>query len=105
MDIIDLTFVQKRKLFSLPVLLMKEVKHMMVPPYEKSERCNAIMYVDTGSNLTSITELEAEKLNLNMSALKHIKVGGIGGFIDTPMTSEVKIYLSSSSGYKLVKLD
>ncbi|MCL5732098.1 MAG: hypothetical protein M1285_01745 [Candidatus Thermoplasmatota archaeon] len=109
MTIINLLYDQKKTLFSIPVLLMKKPNHRGVPTVDKLPTngwCNTIMYLDTGSNLTSITENEVEKLNLDKSAFKNQRVGGIGGFIDTPITEEVDINVSSNDGkFLLVKLD
>jgi hypothetical protein len=63
------------------------------------------MYLDTGSNLTSITDIEAGKLNLDTSTFKPQKVGGIGGFVDTPTTDEVDIYVQGDKDTLQVKLD
>jgi hypothetical protein len=59
MAIIDLTFDQKKKLYSIPVILSKKsMRGIFNAPGQvnKPVWCNAIMYLDTGSNLTSITE-------------------------------------------------
>lgn len=105
MEFINLTFDINRKLFSLPVMLLKRIKNMMNTSHQITERCFSIMYLDTGSNLTSITDLEAMKLKLDMNGLKFQKVGGIGGFVNTLKTHEVKVYVQSSSNTIFVKLD
>ena len=81
MAIIDLTFDQKKKLYSVPVILSKKSMRGIVNTpgqFNKPVWCPAIMYLDTGSNLTSITENEVDKLNLDRSTFKTQRVGGIG---------------------------
>ena len=108
MAIIDLIFDEKRNLFSIPVILVKKqvrgIGNISGKP-SKLEWCNAIMYVDTGSNLTSITEIEVDKLNLNREAFKTQRVGGIGGFMETPTTNEVTITIMSGNSMINVNLD
>ncbi|MCI2413233.1 MAG: hypothetical protein MPI47_07930 [Cuniculiplasma sp.] len=109
MAIIDLTFDQKRKLYSLPVLLSNKSMHGSANAFGKSTDSAwyyTIMYLDTGSNLTSITENEVDKLNLDRSTFQTQKVGGIGGFVELLTTKEVGIKLMSNGNSMLdVKLD
>lgn len=108
MEVIDLTFDEKRNLFSIPVILTKKTLHEMGDIPGKLHRtvwCNAIMYLDTGSNLTSITADEAERLYLNQKAFKNERVGGIGGFVETPTTNEVKISVMSRNSTISLNLD
>jgi hypothetical protein len=77
MAIIDLTFDQKRKLYSLPVLLSNKSMHGRANAFGKSTDSawySTIMYLDTGSNLTSITENEVDKLNLDRSTFQTQKL-------------------------------
>ncbi len=109
MAIIDLTFDQKKKLYSIPVILSKKsMRGIFNAPGQvnKPVWCNAIMYLDTGSNLTSITENEVDKLNLDRSSFKTQRVGGIGGFINILTTNEVGItIMGNESSMFDVKLD
>ena len=98
MAVIDLMFDEKRNLFSILVILTKKPSHGMSNIPGKSTRtewCNAVIYLYTGSNLTSITENALEKLNLNRVAFNSEKVGGIGGFLETPTTNEINISVMS----------
>jgi hypothetical protein len=108
MAIIDLIFDEKRNLFSIPVILVKKPVRGIGNIPDKSSKlewCNALMYVDTGSNLTSITEIEVDKLNLNRGAFKNQRVGGIGGFMETPTTNEVTITIMSGDSMIDINLD
>jgi hypothetical protein len=90
MRAVDLTFDKTRHLFSLPVTLLRKPEPTFGgpanPPYIYRS-----MYLDTGSNLTSITDKEASGLGINPERLRVEDVGGIGGMTRVPITHDVII--------------
>ena len=105
MTIIKLTYDNKKKLFSVPVILFKKAKSGIGRATEKLEACNAVMYLDTGSNLTSITEDEVEKLHLDSESFKTQRVGGIGGMVNTSTTDAVSVAVQGDSNTLYINLD
>ena len=108
MTIVNLMYENNKNLFSIPVILTKKRRSSlggMPGQVAINEWCNVVMYLDTGSNLTSITEKEVKRLNLDERLFKDQRVGGIGGFVDTPTTDEVGIYVMSDKGALPVMLE
>lgn len=68
MGSIPLTLDPSKKLFSVPVLV-----------WYNSRPENTLMYVDSGSTITSITTKEAESLGIDVRSLPTEPVGGVGG--------------------------
>ena len=58
----------------------------------------ALMFIDTGSNLSSITSSEANAIGINVESLNHMDVGGIGGITKTPIANNIGFYLIDDKG-------
>jgi hypothetical protein len=66
----------------------------------------AKMYLDTGSNLTSITDTEAERLKIDTHTVETIDVAGIGGVNKTLIVKNLHLFLLDISGNPVeIKLD
>ena len=55
-----------------------------------------LMYLDTGSSLTSIVDIDAAELEIDVPSLPREDVGGIGGVTSLPVTSNVTVTVLDS---------
>jgi hypothetical protein len=96
MPSIGLTWDKAKKLFSVPVHLQHRTTPSGEPP--KYQGCQTIMYVDTGSSLTSITDREAAELLIDVPSLSKEDVAGIGGITKIPIAREIILYFLLADG-------
>ena len=64
----------------------------------KHPYCNVLMYVDTGSNVSSITQVEAEKMSFSIESLPKENTAGIGGFASLSYVNNLQFVLRDSLG-------
>lgn len=101
MPFTKLTWDANNHLYSFPALLMYVsgpgvgIPGEFKPNYSKT---NTLLYVDTGSTLTSITETEAFRLDIKISSLPLMDVGGIGGTAKHPMAQNIIFVILSDKG-------
>lgn len=96
-----LTWDVNNHLYSFPALLMYNSGTGVGIPGEYKDnysKTNTVMYVDTGSTLTSITETEAISLGIVISSLPLADVGGIGGTAKHPMARNIIFVILSDKG-------
>ena len=92
MSEITLTWDQQKHLFSLPVMIQVAEK-TGIGTIINTKNTQTVMYLDTGSNLTSITEEELDKLEIAVDSLPKVEVSGIGGFTQMPRLKNVNLLL------------
>ena len=85
-----------KKLFSVPVHLSRNISKMRERP--ESYNCDVMMYVDTGSGISSITDKEAYELGYDISSLEKMRVVGIGGFTETPIAHGITVFFFLTDG-------
>ena len=83
MPSIRLSWDAGKKFFSLPVHLQRNTSGFSEPPQYVS--AETLMYIDTGSGISSITDREALQLGVEISSLPKKPIGGIGGLSDMPI--------------------
>lgn len=109
MSYIELSFDENKNLFSIPVILTRKVdkpQYGSVSQFKASHHINEVMYIDTGSSLSSITQGIADKLSIDVNSLTLSEVGGIGGITMIPVTDDIIIIVGSNdSQFKEIKLD
>ena len=96
-----LTWDVNNHLYSFPALLMYRSETGAGVPGEFKDnysRTNTVMYVDTGSTLTSITVTEAIGLGIEINSLPLEDVGGIGGTAKHPMAQNIIFTILSDKG-------
>lgn len=67
--------------------------------------CNTLMYIDTGSTLTSITDIEARSLGVDIKTVERELTGGIGGFAWVPCIEKVSFVLQGNNSPVKFTLD
>ena len=111
MTSIPLTYDRFKHLFFVPALIYLDRSKSGVLEVRKDKSakfisCTALMYIDTGSTLTSITDIEARTLQVDMSSLERELTGGIGGFSWVPCVENVNFVLQGdNSTARLFTLD
>lgn len=96
MQVIDLNYDRSKKLFAIPVMLGR-MRYMSGTQFSP-KYIQAIMYLDTGSNRTSIIDEEAAKLEIDASVLPREEVGGVGGMTSLPAFEGLTITILDSEG-------
>ena len=97
MTSINLAWDKNKQLFSFPVMILK-LSYGMPGSKENSLHLNTVIYVDTGSSISSITDNEASKLGLDINKLPTEKTLGIGGLTATRYAKDLTfIALSTNS--------
>jgi hypothetical protein len=103
---IELVFDNSKKLFSIPVMLIKRAPPSFGIPAKAPPHVNAIMYIDTGSNLTSVTDNEAKRLEISNDNLTSEDVGGVGGMSKIPISNQISIFVMDKNNSTLeIKLE
>jgi hypothetical protein len=98
MSQIILEWDKSKRLYALPVVLFRKTDPMTIggkSPYVDSQ---TIMYIDTGSNITSIREKEATELEIDLQSLENMPVAGSGGFTQTRIARNIEIITRNSQG-------
>ena len=94
MSFIELSYDESKKLFAVPVILSR-VKHLSGiknQPISKQK----LMYLDTGSSRTSIVDIDAIELEIDVESLPREDVGGIGGVTPLPVSNDVTVTVLDS---------
>ncbi len=91
MIIIGLTYDESNGLFSVPVILSRIGYKTSFNT--QNLRIQTNMYIDTGSSLTSIIDIDASRLGIDSSSLPKENIGGVGGITNIPVTNEIAITL------------
>ena len=106
---VELVFDKSKNPFAIPVMLKKKVdkpQYGSVSQVGAPHLINEIMYIDTGSSLTSVTERIAEELGIDLNRLTSDEVGGIWGFTTIRITNDIVIIVNASdSQYKEIELE
>lgn len=58
---------------------------------------NTLMYIDTGSSSTSITDIDAKELGVDINGLDMELTGGVGGFVHLPYISNLTFLLQGEN--------
>ena len=101
MQCIQLTWDLQKRLFSVPARI-QIVERNGNGYVTNTKSTNTIMYLDTGSNLTSITDDEIERMGINKETLTKKTVAGTGGFTEIHILQNVSLLFLDSQGNPLV---
>ncbi len=100
---LKLTWDTAKHLYSLPVMLVyRPMTSVGIPGEVKPTytRTNTVLYIDTGSSVTSITETEALALGIDIGTLPTESIAGIGGIIKHSMAKNIT-FVALSNGKPL----
>lgn len=101
----ELSFDERRRLYSVAaVVFLRHAPTRMgsSAPAPTAESLRPVeMYLDTGSNVTSITEEVATRIGLNMAGLPTERVGGLGGFSHQAVSTEIDLAVAG----RMISLD
>lgn len=101
----ELAFDEGRRLYSVAaVVLLRRGSPLLgqSPPAPTAESLKPVeMYVDTGSNISSITEEVAMRIGLNPAILPTARVGGLGGFSHQAVSTQIDLAVAG----RMISLD
>jgi hypothetical protein len=101
MSQIILEWDKSKRLYALPVFLYRKTDPMTIGGKLHYVNSQTVMYIDTGSNITSIREKEATELEIDLQSLENMPVAGSGGFTQTKIARNIEIFTQNSQGNPL----
>lgn len=107
---IPLTFDRIKHLYSVPALIYLGGNKGKVLEVNRGNPNvtyhNTLMYIDTGSTVTSITDTDARAMGLDLKSLELELTGGVGGFSWVPYVENVNFLLQgNNNSFGLFTLD
>lgn len=101
----DLSYDESRRLYSVAAVVLLRRSSTFAstpPPTPTAESLRPVeMYVDTGSNITSITQEVAVRVGLDPSGLTMERAGGLGGVSSVPVSTQIDLVVAG----RMISLD